>query len=158
MNCSNDEVFDKMSQLISNNKEKEKEITLLIKQNQEYIINELIDRSITYKEVKIIASMQNGIRDIKDFGSSIFDKFSENFIAVIGTIIKDKPMLVCVVSRKLQEIIGANEIIIPVAEIIDGGGGGKKSVSTAGGKDVSKLQEAIDKSILIIKEMIDERF
>ncbi|MBV67089.1 MAG: alanine--tRNA ligase [Candidatus Marinimicrobia bacterium] len=158
MNCSNDEVFDKMSQLISNNKEKEKEITLLIKQNQEYIINELIDKSITYKKVKIIASMQNGIRDIKDFGSSIFDKFSENFIAVIGTIIKDKPMLVCVVSRKLQEIIGANEIIIPVAEIIDGGGGGKKSVSTAGGKDASKLQEAIDKSILIIKEMIDERF
>ena len=45
-----------------------------------------------------------------------------------------------------------------LAEIIDGGGGGKKSVSTAGGKDVSKLQEAIDKSILIIKEMIDERF
>ena len=101
---------------------------------------------------------QNGIRDIKDFGSSIFDKLSENFIAIIGTIIKDKPMLVCVVSRKLQEILGANEIIIPLAEIIDGGAGGKKSVSTAGGKDVSKLQEAIDKSILIIKEMIDERF
>ncbi len=158
MNCGNDEVFDKMSQLIYNNKEKEKEITLLVKQNQEYVINELIDKSITYKEVKIIASMQNGLRDIKDFGSSICDKFSENFIAVIGTIIKDKPMLVCVVSRKLQEILGANEIIIPLAKIIDGGGGGKKSVSTAGGKDVSKLQEAIDKSILIIKEMIDERF
>ena len=158
MNCSNDEVFDKMSQLISNNKEKEKEITLLVKQNQEYVINELIDKSISYKEVKIIASKKNGIRDIKDFGSSICDKYSGNFIAVIGTIIKDKPMLVCVVSLKLQETLGANEIIMPLAKIIDGGGGGKKSVSTAGGKDVSKLQEAIDKSILIIKEMIDERF
>ena len=157
MNCSNDEVFDKMSQLISNNKEKEKEITLLIKQNQEYVINELIEKSITYKEVKIIASKQDEIRDIKEFGSSIYDKYSENFIAVIGAIIKDKPMLVCVVSRNLQEILGANEIITPIAKIIDGGGGGKKSISTAGGKDVSKLQETIEKSILIIKEMIDER-
>tara|TARA_S200000501_G_scaffold115147_2_gene108186 strand:- start:22113 stop:24698 length:2586 start_codon:yes stop_codon:yes gene_type:complete len=157
MNCSNDEVFDKMSQLISNNKEKEKEITLLIKQNQEYVINELIEKSITYKEVKIIASKQDDIRDIKEFGSSIYDKYSENFIAVIGAIIKDKPMLVCVVSRNLQEILGANEIITPIAKIIDGGGGGKKSISTAGGKDVSKLQETIEKSILIIKEMIDER-
>ena len=66
-------------------------------------------------------------------------------------------MLVCVVSSKLQDIIAANEIIKPIAKIIDGGGGGKKSIATAGGKDGSKLQETIDKSILIIKEMIDDR-
>ena len=157
MNCGNDEVLDKMSQLLSNNKEKEKEIDQLVKRNQEYVINELIDKSITYKEVKILSSKQDGIRDIKNFGSSIYDQFSEDFIAVIGTIINNKPMLVCVVSSKLQDVIAANEIIKPIAKIIDGGGGGKKSIATAGGKDGSKLQETIDKSILIIKEMIDDR-
>ena len=50
----------------------------------------------------------------------------------------------------------AKVLISKLAIIIDGGGGGKDSVATAGGKDVAKLDEALNQSLKIIKNILDE--
>ena len=44
-----------------------------------------------------------------------------------------------------------------LAEIIDGGGGGKDSIATAGGKNIEKLDEALKKSVGLAKALLDER-
>ena len=72
-------------------------------------------------------------------------------------ILKDKPMLVCSVSSDIQDKIGANDIIAPLAKIINGGGGGKKSIATAGGKLINKLDDALKESSDLIKDFINER-
>ena len=158
MSCAEDEVLERMNQLISSSKEKDKQIDRLEKNNQKHIILELVDNSPMYKKIKIIISKQNNIRDIKDFGISVNECCSTSFISVIGTILKDKPMLVCVVSSDIQDKIGANEIVTFLAKIINGGGGGKSSIATAGGKDINKLDEALKESSNHIKDLINERF
>ena len=66
-------------------------------------------------------------------------------------------MLLCVISNDLTNHISAKEIISSLSKIIMGGGGGKDSLATAGGKDASKLDEALKKSQKIIEERMNER-
>ena len=157
MSCAEDEILDRINQLIESNKMKVKQIDHLDKINQKHIILNLIESSESYKEIKIIISKENEIRDIKEFGFNIKEFCSTSFIAVVGAILKDKPMLVCSVSPDIQDKIGANDIIAPLAKIINGGGGGKKSIATAGGKLINKLDDALKESSDLIKDLINER-
>ena len=157
MSCHEDEVLDRIDQLIVNNKIKDREINQLVKSNQKYKISALIENAINYSDIRIIISQESNVRDMKDFGANINESCSTSFIAVIGSILNDKPMLVCSVSSDIYDKIGANEIIAFLAKIIDGGGGGKKSIATAGGKDINKIDEALKESIDFIKGLIDER-
>jgi alanyl-tRNA synthetase len=48
----------------------------------------------------------------------------------------------------------AGDSVKKVAEIVDGSGGGKPHLALAGGKDTSKLDEALKRTPDIIKELI----
>jgi alanyl-tRNA synthetase len=48
----------------------------------------------------------------------------------------------------------AGKIVKEVATICNGGGGGRPDSATAGGKDVSKLPEALEKAYSIVEAMI----
>ena len=157
VSCNEDEILERIEKTLVNNKEKDKEIDRLIKENQKYRINELISNSMTHSEVKLIISKENNISNIKDFGDRIREYCSKSFIAIIGTVLNNKPMLMCVVSSDIQDHIGAKELVSSLAEIIDGGGGGKDSIATAGGKDINKLDEALEQSDNLIKTLLDER-
>ena len=90
-----------------------------------------------------------------DFGNRIKEQVDGEFIAIIGSISNDKPSIMCVVSKGLEDIASANIIISKLAPIIEGGGGGKKSIATAGGKNIKKLDEALSQSFKEIKGMLD---
>ena len=105
ISCGEDDILERIEQTITSNKEKEKEIDRLIEENQKYRINKLIDDSASHSGIKLIISKEKNIRDIKDFGASINEFSLTSFIAVIGTILKDKPMLVCAVSSDIQDKI-----------------------------------------------------
>ena len=66
-------------------------------------------------------------------------------------------MLVCVVSSDIQNSITAKELISSLAKIIDGGGGGKDSIATAGGKNIEKLDKALEQADSLIRKLLDER-
>lgn len=77
---------------------------------------------------------------------------TKNTLAVLGTIVKDKPLLGVVLSDDLAETgrFHAGNIIRELAKEIKGGGGGQAFFATAGGKDVNGLAAALEK----VKDMI----
>ena len=48
----------------------------------------------------------------------------------------------------------ANEIVAKIAPIINGGGGGRGDFATAGGKDASKLNEALQAANELLRASI----
>ena len=66
-------------------------------------------------------------------------------VGLLASIIDEKVSLVCVVTDDLiaSKNLNAGKIILEVSKIISGGGGGKAHLATAGGKDVSKIDDAI---------------
>ena len=68
----------------------------------------------------------------------------DNLVLLIGANIDDKPMLTVMLADDLvKNGMNANEIIRKMASAIKGGGGGQPFYATAGGKDLSGLDEAL---------------
>ena len=68
----------------------------------------------------------------------------ESGVIVLGSVIDGKPAFVATVSKDLTaEGYHAGNIIREVAKVTGGGGGGRPDMAQAGGKDASKLAEAL---------------
>lgn len=68
----------------------------------------------------------------------------DNLVLLIAADIDSKPMLTVMLSDELvQNGMNANEIIRKMAAAIKGGGGGQPFYATAGGKELSGLDEAL---------------
>jgi alanyl-tRNA synthetase len=66
-------------------------------------------------------------------------------VAVLGTAIEDRPVIVAAITSDLVERgLHAGELVKAVAQQIGGGGGGKATLARAGGKDVSMLPQALE--------------
>ncbi len=67
-------------------------------------------------------------------------------IVVLGADLEGRPSLVCAISADIVErgdSYDAGRIVKETAAIVGGGGGGRKDFASAGGRDASKLDEAI---------------
>jgi alanyl-tRNA synthetase len=65
-------------------------------------------------------------------------------VAALGTVVDDRPLLIVAVTPDLVERgLRAGDLIRPAAKLIGGGGGGKPTLAQAGGRDKSRLQEAV---------------
>jgi len=72
----------------------------------------------------------------------------------LGANIEDKPSLIVMVTPDLvARGYDAVQIIRPIAKLVGGGGGGRATMAQAGGKDVTRLPEALAQaSQLIMKK------
>jgi alanyl-tRNA synthetase len=77
----------------------------------------------------------------------------DNLFLVLGAEIKGKPQLTVMISENLVEEKGLNagQIVREAGREIKGGGGGQPFYATAGGKDVSGLQAAIEKALSFLR-------
>ncbi len=80
---------------------------------------------------------------MREMADTLREKYKSG-IVVLGTLYQDKPFFVAEVSPELvKKGYHAGEIIKKVAGITGGSGGGKATLAQGGGKDKSKLDEAI---------------
>ncbi|MBQ1335132.1 MAG: alanine--tRNA ligase, partial [Clostridia bacterium] len=78
-----------------------------------------------------------------------------NGVAVISTVKDGKVSLLCVCGKDtIARGAHAGKIIKAVASICGGGGGGRPDSATAGGKDASKLEAALEAVNNIVSDMI----
>ena len=108
-------------------------------------IDNLIATKQDFKGVNYISAVVN-VSDnklLKTMAEAIRSKL-KNTIVLLGSDISGKAGLVCAVSDDLKHKFKAGEIISKAAKFVQGGGGGAPHIATTGGKDSSKLQDAID--------------
>jgi alanyl-tRNA synthetase len=74
-------------------------------------------------------------------------------IVALGAVMNGKPsMLVAVTPDLIERGFDAQKIVRASAPIMGGGGGGKPALAQAGGKDASKLQDALDQVLKVVAE------
>ncbi|MBE2200571.1 MAG: alanine--tRNA ligase [Anaerolinea sp.] len=83
----------------------------------------------------------DGLREMADW---FRDKVGSG-TAVFGAVINDKPMIIATVTDDLvKRGVKAGDIVREVAQRVGGSGGGRPNLAQAGGRDASKLAEALD--------------
>ena len=89
---------------------------------------------------------------------SLTDLFKANYssgVAILATVIDDKPSIVVSVSDDLvKKGINAGEIARAAAQIVGGSGGGRPNLAQAGGKDASRLKEALETAENLVKSKL----
>ncbi|MFN8471421.1 MAG: alanine--tRNA ligase [Anaerolineae bacterium] len=111
-------------------------------------LGELLGKAQAVDGVTVLAAAvdapdTDAMREMADW---LRDKLGSGII-VLGAVVGDKPSLVAAVTPDLvQQGYHAGTLVKQVASVVGGGGGGKPSMATAGGRDASKLGEALAKT------------
>jgi len=89
-------------------------------------------------------SLQANPKQLLDLANRVQSKLGQPSAVVLGSEFGGKAGLVALVSKDAVERgISAGSIIREIAPIVGGGGGGRDDMAQAGGKDPSKLEEAL---------------
>ncbi|NOX67195.1 MAG: alanine--tRNA ligase [Chlorobi bacterium] len=111
-------------------------------------IDNIISNPTVSKNTKIYKGKVEaaGMDELKALGDELRNKMKSG-VGVLITEMNGKVGIVCVVSDDLikDKKLMAGKIVGALAKIVGGGGGGRPHLATAGGKDVSKIDEALNK-------------
>ncbi len=106
--------------------------------------------SITVLAAEVPPTSLNALREMGD----LLRERLKSAVVVLGTVYDDKPGFVAMVtSDLLNKGLHAGEIVKQVAAATGGGGGGKATIAQAGGKDKSKINEAL----ALVKKLVKAR-
>jgi alanyl-tRNA synthetase len=101
---------------------------------------------------KVDASSVDGLRFMADGAR----KSLPSGVAVLGTVIDEKPMFIALVTKDLTSRgLHAGNLLKKVATVAGGNAGGRPDMAQGGGKDVSKLDEALGTVPDAVKEMLN---
>ena len=118
-------------------------------------VDGIIKSAETIRDIKVIVKEFSGtaIDQLKDMADEIRQK-GNGLVGLLVTENEGKLGFVCLVTDDLvnSKKFNAGDLVREVAKIAGGGGGGRPHLATAGGKDVSKKQIALDH----FKKMINE--
>ena len=144
------------NELLEEKKKLEKELAELKLQGKLGGIDNIISSGVEVDGIKIFKGKveASNMDELKSMGDELREKMKSNSVGMLISIIEeDKVGIVCVVSDDLikDKKLSAGKIVGSVAKILGGGGGGRPHLATAGGKDISKIDEALEKFDELVK-------
>jgi alanyl-tRNA synthetase len=106
--------------------------------------------SATVLVALVQADSTDQLREMSDW----FREQHPSSVAVLAAVVQEKPALIAAASADLVKIgINAGTLIREIAAVVGGSGGGRPNMAQAGGRDVSKLDDAL----ALARERISEK-
>ncbi|HEY31899.1 MAG TPA: alanine--tRNA ligase [Dehalococcoidia bacterium] len=146
------EAEEKVSSLVSELNAEQKQMLALEREMSRMVAEDLLDKVEEIKGVKVLVAAvrpfpQQVLREMSDF---LRDKL-KSAIVVLGMVHGDRPFFLAAVTSDLVDRgYNAGDIVKQVAEVTGGGGGGRATLAQAGGRDKTKLEEALR----LVKDLI----
>jgi len=141
---TNSMALDKVKQLLSNQKNLEKQIVVFQKQLSSDQGDSLLSKAIEVKGVKVLATEVLDIpaKDLRDLADKLKDKLG-SAIVVLAVVSDKKVSLVAAVTKNLTDKYQAGNILNHVAIQVGGKGGGRADMAQGGGTEPGKLSKAL---------------
>jgi len=141
---TNSMALDKVKQLLSNQKNLEKQIAVFQKQLSSDQGDSLLSKAIEVKGVKVLATEVLDIpaKDLRDLADKLKDKLG-SAIVVLAVVSDKKVSLVAAVTKNLTDKYQAGNILNHVATQVGGKGGGRADMAQGGGTEPGKLPKAL---------------
>jgi alanyl-tRNA synthetase len=112
---------------------------------------EIVKKSVTTPEgihiVKQVFVQDIPAQFVKDLAFQIANILPDNTLCAFGSKFDDKPLITVMISKDLVESrkLHAGNLVREAAKLIQGGGGGAPHFATAGGKDTTGIDAAVEK-------------
>ncbi len=148
------EIIDKVKALAVELATERKRSASLERELARYTVDSLIDKAeqvdgITVLSAKVLSASLPALREMGD----LLKERLKSAVIVLGTVQDGKPGFVAMVTPDLlNRGLHAGDIIKQVAAVTGGSGGGKADMAQAGGKDKTKLDEALE----LVKKLVQK--
>jgi alanyl-tRNA synthetase len=147
------ELKNKVLALLDEMKGKDKELSALKSKLAGSLVDEMLSQKKEVKGVSLIVGRADeldpeGMRQLVD---TLKAKIGSGVI-VLGSGKPDQIAFVAGVTKDLVGKIKAGDIVKEVAKVTGGGGGGRPDMAQAGGKDASKVDEALKQVVPLMEK------
>ncbi len=137
-------------------KAKDKKIAELEQKMVAYQMDSIIDEAEEFGGVKVIAQKFEGVEGemLKTMCQRVTDK-TQSSAVLLASVNGQKLTFACAVGKEvIAKGIKAGDLVKAAAVLTGGNGGGKPDMAMAGGKDASKVDEALAAFVESVKEKI----
>ncbi len=152
-----DELPQRIERLQSELRDAHKEIEALTRKLARADFQTLLDNVVDIEGVPVLAARvdvpdADTLREMADW----FRDKMQGGVIVLGAVMDDKPLLIAATTKTLIQERGlhAGNLVRDLARVVGGGGGGRPDMAQAGGRDASRLSEALDKVPALVRAML----
>jgi alanyl-tRNA synthetase len=121
-------------------------------------LDTLVAGAATVQDIRVVSARVEAadLDELKRIGDELRAKLHRG-VGVLGTVLDEKASFVCVVTDDLvaAKKLLAGRVVGEVAKLVGGGGGGRPHLATAGGKDVDKLDAALEQVTAIVRRVLE---
>ncbi len=146
----------RVEQLNKNLREKDKEIETLKSKASQATSEDIISQAVTVGDVKTLIAVVSSpdTNTLRQNAEMLRDKLGSS-VVLLGAVIGDRVAFVCFVSKELvPRGLHAGNIVALAAKVTGGGGGGRPDMAQAGGKEVDKLEMAMEEARKMVEKTL----
>ncbi|MCI5568694.1 MAG: alanine--tRNA ligase [Lachnospiraceae bacterium] len=151
-----DEIENRISKVLEENKALNSENESLKSKLANEAVSDVMDSVTEVKGVKLLAVSvpEQDMNGLRNLGDSLKEKLVDGVVVLASS--KEGKVSLCAMATDAAVKAGvhAGNIVKQAAPIVGGGGGGRPNMASAGGKDASKIQDAIAAIPSILEQMI----
>ncbi|MFM7736790.1 MAG: alanine--tRNA ligase-related protein, partial [Alphaproteobacteria bacterium] len=146
-----DEVASKLERLLATQRELEKRLADSQSKLAADASKDLLEGVREIGGIRVLARRVEGVdaRVLRELSDKLRERMKSG-VVVLGGAEGDKVMLVAAVTKDLVGRVNAGAIVKEIAPIVGGRGGGRPDFAQAGGTDVSRLPQALDRALELI--------
>ncbi len=154
LKTTKDDVPVKVKKLFDRQKELERQIESLTQKKKAGGTDQLLTEVKEVSGVKVLAVKVDSeeAKELRTTADMLRAKIGSG-IVVLATENQGKVLILATVTKDLTERFSAGKIVSQIAPVVGGRGGGKAEMAQAGGKDATKIDEALAKAIEVVGEM-----
>lgn len=149
------DITKKIGHLIDENKKLSKEVESLKAKMSGGLVEEIINSKVSIKGIDVVTADVKGLdmNALRTMGDQIKDKMQGIIVLASGEGDKCSFVVMCS-DDAVKAGANAGQLVKAAATVCGGGGGGRPNMAQAGGKDPSKITEALETAKTTIEGMI----
>src|SRR5690554_163682 len=143
---------NELNELRENVKELDKLFNKLKKEATQISLDDYLENNLTINNYNVLISKTNNLETdiLKDLVDRLSDKL-DNSIVLLANVTDKNIVFVC---KNKIDSLHAGKLVKEAAMVTGGNGGGRGDFAQAGGKDATKVDEALAKAKLMIESII----
>lgn len=151
LNAREDQIIQKITSLKEELENQKDEIKRLKSSSIKDVYNDLVNSVEEKDDINLLVhKFENASMDeLRDYENRLKNNY-DNLILVFASVIDEKIIFTVSVDDSLTDKYDAGRIVRQISQITGGNGGGKKNFAQAGGKDISKVDEALAKTYELV--------
>ncbi len=144
LKASEEEAVDRLERLLAQSRELERRIEKMQRDQAKSQSGDLLAHARERDGLKVLATRVDGLDDkaLRELADRLKEKLGTGVVA-LGASDGSKVSLIAAVSKDLTKRIHAGKLIKRIAPLVGGNGGGRADFAQAGGKDPTRLDEAL---------------